>query len=365
MSALFSSAIPWNAHLNFHRSKLRLLCLLAALWTLLPPAAQAEEAIGVTPKICTPGQTVTLKWYFTGTRVMVSGGRFGKGVEVTGRTTLTDTPQKTTRYTFDVWYPDPKASPAGKTLIHAQYTALAEVRSAPKEPTEEELAFQVLALVNRERAANNLPPLHLQSQLQSAAHWLAQDMAANDYLDHTDHEGRELEGRLAAFEYKEYMAIGENVAAGPATAAEVVAEWMQSPGHRSNILSADFTEIGIGHQSSASSKFRHYWCQDFGRQQDIFPVVINSGAARTNRPEVKLYLYGEGAMKRMRFSNDGVAWSAWEPYQPTRDWTLAAGIGKRTLYVELQDDKRTYRSNESIDLLPDRPSPPAPGAAHP
>jgi len=316
-----------------------------------PVVARAADAIAVTPKPCAPGQTVTLKWYFTGTKVMVSGGRFGKGVEVTGRTTLTDTPQKTTRYTFDVWYPDPKSPTTPKTLLHAQYTATAEVGAVARELTDEQIAYQLLELVNRERAANKLPPLRLHPQLQAASHWMAQDMATNEYLDHTDHEGRELEGRLAAFEYREYQAVGENVAAGQPTAAEVMANWMESPGHRSNILNPDFCEIGIGHVQNSAGKFQHYWVQEFGRQSESFPIVINNGAPSTTRPEVKLYLYGEGTMKRMRFSNDGTTWTDWENYTPNRDWTLAKGSGKHTVTVELTDGKRTYRDAANIDLV--------------
>lgn len=340
------------------------LCLvLGGILTSLRTRAQAVEAIAVTPKTVAPGQTVTLKWYFTGTKVVVAGGRFGKGTEVTGRTSLTDTPQKTTRYTFDVWYPDGKSAANPKPLLHAQYTATAEVGQSAKEPPEEQLAYQVLELVNKERAVNGLPPLHLHPVLQAAAHWLAQDMATNDYLDHTDHEGRELEGRLTAFEYKDYMAAGENIAAGQATAAEVVANWLQSPGHRSNILSPDFTEIGIGHQANAGSKFRHYWAQDFGKVADVYPVVINSGANRTSQLEVKLYIYGAAATKQMRLSNDGVTWTDWETYQPQRDWTLAPGSGKHSVYVELKDAKQTYRSVESIEVFPARAPAASPGVA--
>lgn len=340
---------------------LRLCLLCATAWWLQAAGgpARAADAVSVTPKPSAPGQTVTFKWYFTGTKVLVSGGRFGKGSDVTGRTTLTDAPQKTTRYTFDVWYPDPKSTTTPKAVIHAQYTAIAEVGVVAKEPTEEQIAYQVLDLVNRERAANKLPPLRLHPQLLAASHWMAQDMATNDYLDHTDHEGRELEGRLAAFDYKEYQAIGENVAAGQATAAEVMEGWMQSPGHRSNILSPDFCEVGIGHVVNNASKFRHYWAQAFGRLQDTFPVVINNGAPATAHPDVKLYLYGEGTMKQMRFSSDGVVWTDWEPYQPNKDWTLPPGAGKHTIYVELKDGKHTFRSSDTIALIAEKPSPTA------
>ena len=106
------------------------LCLLA-----LPAftAARGElepRPIAVEPGAVAPGQAITLRWYFTGTKVLLTGGRFGKGTVVTGKSQITDTPTKTTRYTFDVWYPAPvdKTKPAEKPIqIHQQYVAVAAV----------------------------------------------------------------------------------------------------------------------------------------------------------------------------------------------------------------------------------------------
>ncbi len=68
------------------------------------PALAQPNAIEVEPNPSTPGRAVTFRWYFTGTKVVVSGGRFGRGINVTGRTSLIDHPRATTRYTFNVWY---------------------------------------------------------------------------------------------------------------------------------------------------------------------------------------------------------------------------------------------------------------------
>jgi len=77
------------------------------------------------------GQQVTLQWYFKGNKIAVSGGRFGKGVDVTGRTSVTDKPLKTTRYRFDVWYTAPKTDDnksSGQTqLVHTEYFIVVEV----------------------------------------------------------------------------------------------------------------------------------------------------------------------------------------------------------------------------------------------
>jgi uncharacterized protein YkwD len=59
--------------------------------------------------------------------------------------------------------------------------------------------------------------------------------------------------------------LGENIAAGRPTAAATFQGWMNSPGHRANILNPHFTEVGFGYASSAKSEYRHYWVQVFGR----------------------------------------------------------------------------------------------------
>jgi hypothetical protein len=110
-----------------------LLCGLA-LRAAAPSYADASNVLA-DPAIATPGQTIMLRWYFTGSKVTVSGGRFGKGTVVTGRTFISDTPQKTTTYAFDVWYRAPAPSSAtGKQemqQVHTRYTTQVEVVSQP------------------------------------------------------------------------------------------------------------------------------------------------------------------------------------------------------------------------------------------
>jgi hypothetical protein len=84
----------------------------------------------------TPGETVTLRWFFTGDRVTLSGGRFGKGLTVTGRQSITDKPTANTHYVFDVTYR--AQAPVGTTgtvetkTLHARYTADVDVFQMPK-----------------------------------------------------------------------------------------------------------------------------------------------------------------------------------------------------------------------------------------
>lgn len=103
-----------------------LLACLALCLSAAPPATVAPPESGQVARSAdpvSPGEAVTLRWYFTGTKVMVSGGRFGHGAVVTGRSSITDRPRSTTAYTFDVWY-----RPAGqKTLLHQRYSTVVDV----------------------------------------------------------------------------------------------------------------------------------------------------------------------------------------------------------------------------------------------
>lgn len=94
-----------------------------------PCSAFASDEVAADRNPLLLGQPVTLNWYFTGTKVTVSGGGFGKGVEVTGKTSITDRPAKTTTYTFDVDYigaPAGITEPMGKP-VHVTYSTTVEV----------------------------------------------------------------------------------------------------------------------------------------------------------------------------------------------------------------------------------------------
>jgi len=216
---------------------------------------------------------------------------------------------------------------------------------------EQLLLRQVALLTNQARAAHGLPPLKLQENLSAAAGWMARDMAARSTFSHTDHEGRSIDPRLPAFGYGGYSYIGENIAAGQESPEATVADWMQSPHHRENLLSPDYSEIGIGFADRPDSAYRSYWVQDFGSRFDVYPVVIADEAPVTRTLEVPLYIYGAGWARQMRLSNDGLHWTDWEPYRPHRAWTLEPGSGLQTVFVELRNGQTIRQTQDSIVLL--------------
>ncbi|MEO0540917.1 MAG: CAP domain-containing protein, partial [Cyanobacteria bacterium P01_A01_bin.105] len=121
---------------------------------------------------------------------------------------------------------------------------------------------ELLNLTNAERAAAGVPPLRLSTQLGQAAQAHAADMARNRTLSHQGSNGSSMVDRIEATGY-DYRAIGENVACGNDSPAATIRQWMNSPGHRQNMLSPDFTEIGFGYADQGGS-CTPYWAQVFG-----------------------------------------------------------------------------------------------------
>ena len=133
--------------------------------------------------------------------------------------------------------------------------------SAAQTQTPQELAAEVVRLVNVERAKEGLPALGTFDSLTKAAEIRAPETAK--LFSHNRPDGSSCFTALdATGASKGAYTSGENIAAGSSTAADVVEQWMNSPGHRANILNKDFTHIGVGY-SKSNSGYGHYWVQMF------------------------------------------------------------------------------------------------------
>jgi uncharacterized protein YkwD len=117
----------------------------------------------------------------------------------------------------------------------------------------------VVSLTNAERAKQGCSPLRIDSRLVVAARKHSADMAANNYFDHTSRNGDSPWKRMEDAGYSSPGA--ENIAKGYPTAAAVVKGWMNSPGHRANILNCGLRAIGVGMASGSGGPL---WTQDFG-----------------------------------------------------------------------------------------------------
>ncbi|AXE24349.1 RNA polymerase [Streptomyces globosus] len=119
---------------------------------------------------------------------------------------------------------------------------------------------QVVALVNAERAKAGCGPLKDDAQLRKAAQRHSEDMASRNFFSHTAPDGSDPGERTTAAGYR-WATYGENIARGQSTAESVMNSWMNSDGHRANILNCSFKDIGVGLRQGPGGP---WWTQNFG-----------------------------------------------------------------------------------------------------
>lgn len=119
------------------------------------------------------------------------------------------------------------------------------------------IEVQVQQLVNQERSKAGLQPLQMDWELQRTARVKACDMAQKGYFSHTSPTYGSPFDMMKQFGIS-YKTAGENIAQGQRTAAEVMQSWMNSQGHRENILKRDFSHIGVGYCEQGNN-----WVQMF------------------------------------------------------------------------------------------------------
>ncbi|MFD0022551.1 CAP domain-containing protein [Streptomyces sp. NPDC058382] len=126
-------------------------------------------------------------------------------------------------------------------------------------PADTSAQAAVLSLVNQERAKVGCSPVTASSSLASLAQNFSDDMAARGFFDHTDPDGNSPWDRAAKAGVDNLG--GENIARGQADAQAVMDAWMNSEGHRANILNCDYKTLGVGVHTGAGGP---WWTQDFG-----------------------------------------------------------------------------------------------------
>ncbi|WP_107064566.1 sigma-70 family RNA polymerase sigma factor [Streptomyces sp. NRRL S-118] len=156
--------------------------------------------------------------------------------------------------------PTPKPTPS-RTVVR---TVPRQAPATPRPPaTGSSFAQRVTELVNAERAKSGCGPVRQNSRLDTAAQRHSADMDARDFFDHTNPDGEGPGERVTAAGY-EWSTYGENIARGQQTPDQVMDAWMNSSGHRANILNCSFKEIGIGIHEQAGGP---WWTQVFGAQR--------------------------------------------------------------------------------------------------
>ncbi|MEV6282578.1 CAP domain-containing protein [Kribbella sp. NPDC051770] len=192
--------------------------------------------------VSTPGGVVTVTVDPTG-KPTATGETLKPKPSVTKTTTKTPRPPTTTQSTPDD--PPPPPSDGGGTSS---------------------IEREVLDLTNAARRNQGCRPLQLDDSLVEAAGRHASDMVRRHYMDHTNPDGQGPGDRISAAGFHG-NSWGENIAAGYDTAQRVFAAWMNSDGHRANILNCKFNRIGIGYDDGQVKQQwgPGSWVQDFGR----------------------------------------------------------------------------------------------------
>ncbi|WP_150273687.1 CAP domain-containing protein [Paenibacillus tepidiphilus] len=152
----------------------------------------------------------------------------------------------------------PVATPAAtaKPVATPAATAKPVATAAPAaDSTQASFVKQVVTLVNKERAAAGLSPVTALDSLNKVAAAKATDMRVNNYFSHTSPTYGSPFDMMKSFGVT-YRAAGENIAMGQKTPEAVMTAWMNSEGHRANILSPNFNYIGVGFDN-------YYWVQEF------------------------------------------------------------------------------------------------------
>ena len=156
--------------------------------------------------------------------------------------------------------PQPETKPEQPTTPPGQVTEPEQSSQPDNNVGDADVAAiekQVVELTNKERANQGLPALAMDQPLMAAAREKSQDMKDHNYFSHTSPTFGSPFDRLKALGIS-YKSAGENIAKGQTSAAQVVEAWMNSEGHRANILNPEFTHIGVGYVKSGN-----IWTQQF------------------------------------------------------------------------------------------------------
>jgi hypothetical protein len=232
---------------------------------------------------------------------------------------------------------------------------------APILATPAMLEVEVIRLTNGERTARGLPPLRANPHLTAAARAHNDDMIRHGFFAHQGSDGSSPADRACRQGYTPYdgmtCLVAENIGSGYPTPSSVVAGWMDSPGHRANMLDPNSREIGLGY--AAGGSWGHYWTMTLGAQPGVFPIFINDDAPETRSHTVMITLTREGTADWLPFhmidavqisEDPSFAGVPEQPWAPTIPFTLSAGSGEKTVFVTLLANDQTVMSHDTIGV---------------
>ncbi|HZS09678.1 MAG TPA: CAP domain-containing protein [Blastocatellia bacterium] len=157
------------------------------------------------------------------------------------------------------------------TVLMISFSSAARAQSVALDPSEVELTQRL----NAERVRLGLNPLQISAKLTEVADWMTNDMAAYQYIGHTDHLGRGSTERINAYGYTYDTAKGEVVAGIFTEPAEVMNAWINSPEHYDAIKNPKYRVMGVSHVRAPGTRYGDYWAVELGGYVDaLLPADI-------------------------------------------------------------------------------------------
>jgi uncharacterized protein YkwD len=227
--------------------------------------------------------------------------------------------------------------------------------------SSDEVAF--VSLINQYREAQGLPGLLVSDAISDASNKHSADMARYGFFDHTSlHSdyfpiGSAPWDRMRLCGYSYNTSMGENIAAGQSTAAQVFAAWQASPGHNANMLNSTYAVVGVSFYTLSGSPYTYYWTTDFGGYVDPTAHAVGAAPAPTatryqqtdphlvySGTWVKFLTSGAsgGSYKRANVGSASVTVTFTGTYL---DWVATAGTTLSKAYVSLDGG-----AAQSVDL---------------
>lgn len=206
---------------------------------------------------------------------------------------------------------------------------------------------EIIVLTNKERVSHGLSPLSENKRLDAIAEAKAVDMINKQYFEHVSPSGVDI-GKLAESYGYAFTHVGENLALGDfASSSHVVNGWMNSPGHRANILGKDFTEIGVSALRGMWEGREVWWSvQEFGRPMPDCPTPSDA-----TRKRIEIYESQLGKMRtslehlKAEIDGPGIAYDVYA--QSVKDYNTIVDLYNKFL---LEDKTLITAYNKEIEV---------------
>lgn len=244
---------------DIHRLLMLLLCVSILSWPVGNVQAIGKTTATVSKRTKTTAELTIRKISgVTGYQVFLSNSRKGRYAQVGATRTASFKLSKLKKN--KAYYVKVRAyKTSGSRIVTGKYSGIIKINKYVVVTLADKYAAQVLELVNAERAKEDLPALKASDALNKAANIRAKELVTENSPNRPD--GRN--GCSVLTDEKiVYETAGENIASGCKTPKDVVEKWLEDAGHRAQIMSSDYTYMGVGYYETTKGD-QYYWSQLF------------------------------------------------------------------------------------------------------